>query len=467
MTDAADIQPFIDEQIDIALARLNFHEFCLWYDNDFFTSRPFLKQIADLFQWVYDEYKEGRARTVGVSMPPRSGKSYVGSLFCAWWLGQFPQLSVMRNTCTARLYAKFSYDVRNIVKSIKWQKVFPGIQLSADKQNLDGWNLTTAKQVSYFGAGVGGTIIGFGANLAMSDDLYKDMQDALSETVQDGVGMWKESAHNSRMETNCPEIYLGTRWTKRDEIGKAKETGRIERSVEISALVVGETYELVSFCEAVKTTAEYLKIKAETEESIFEAEYQQNPIELKGLLFPKSELKFFRPDDVKELEAEYKYMAVDPADTNDFTSAPMCAVYGSGIYVHDVVFNNNGTDSTIPQLIEKIIESQVTHVEIEGVSAWKLFGAQVRNEVNERFEECEVRIIKSVTGNKEVRIQQWSAFIKHHFYFLHEDHWTPEYRAFMKNLTSYLREGKSKHDDAADSVSIAAAYFKRNFSHLF
>ena len=76
----------------------------------------------------------------------------------------------MRNACTATLYLKFSYDVRNIVKSDKFKEVFPSVQLSDDKANLQGWNTNYAKQVSYFGAGVGGTIIGFGAdNIAVTD----------------------------------------------------------------------------------------------------------------------------------------------------------------------------------------------------------------------------------------------------------------------------------------------------------
>jgi predicted phage terminase large subunit-like protein len=463
MTTTADIQPLIDQQVNIALARLNFWEFCLFYDEEFFTKRQFLKQIADGFQTVYDEYTEGRAIKVSASMPPRAGKSFITSLFCAWWLGKLPEHSVMRNTCTDRLYTKFSYDVRNIVRSDKFRQVFPKAILSKDKTNVDGWNLETAKQVSYFGAGVGGTIIGFGANLAVSDDLYKDMIAALSENVQEGTAMWKQSAHNSRMEKNCPEIFIGTRWTKRDEIGKAIEEGKIDIQITIPAL----TEDGQSFCEDVKSTAEYLKIKEETDEEIFEAEYQQNPIEIKGLLFPPSQLKYFSPDKLRGLQAEFKYMPVDPADTTDNTSAPTCELYGTGIYVTGVLFNNHGTDITIPDLIERIIAQKLNKVEIEGISAWRLFGAEVRNKVQERYEDCEIRIIKAVAGSKDVRIQQWSAFIKNHFYFLEEQYWTPEYRKFMKELTSYLREGKSKKDDAPDSLSIGAKFFQANFSYLW
>jgi len=69
-------------------------------------------------------------------MPPRAGKSYITSLFCAWTLGNNPKESVMRNTCTATLYAKFSYDVRAIVLSDHFCEVFPTVRISPDKANL-------------------------------------------------------------------------------------------------------------------------------------------------------------------------------------------------------------------------------------------------------------------------------------------------------------------------------------------
>jgi len=114
-------------------------------------------------------------------LPPRAGKSYLISLYAAWFLGKRPEQSIMRNTCAAVLYDKFSYDTREIIKSEKFKDVFPSIELREDRQALFGWSLKTAKQVSYFGAGVGGSIIGFGASgCAITDDLYKSLEDALS-----------------------------------------------------------------------------------------------------------------------------------------------------------------------------------------------------------------------------------------------------------------------------------------------
>ena len=86
------------------------------------------------------------------------------------------------------LYNKLSYDTRDIVRSSRFKEIFPDVQLRGDKQNVHGWSLDAARQVSYFGAGVGGTVIGFGASmLAMTDDLYKSLEDALSDTNNEKV----------------------------------------------------------------------------------------------------------------------------------------------------------------------------------------------------------------------------------------------------------------------------------------
>ena len=183
----ANIKEALLTEFKIKGASFDFWTFCTYLDPEFFKARPFLKDIALAFQQI----AEGKIKSLSVSLPPRAGKSYITTLYCAWLLGTNPEGSVMRNTCTATLYLKFSYDVRAVFKSDKFRRVFPEVTLSYDKANLQGWNTNKSKQVGFFGAGVGGTIIGFGANLcAITDDLYRGLEDALSDTVNDRVHQW-------------------------------------------------------------------------------------------------------------------------------------------------------------------------------------------------------------------------------------------------------------------------------------
>ena len=110
------------------LCKRDFWQFCKFYDPKFFAEREFLHQVADAMQDITDD----KIKSLSVSLPPRAGKSYITSIYCAWVLGNHPTESVMRNTCTATLYTKFSYDVRDIVKSEKFTTIFPDVCLSSD-----------------------------------------------------------------------------------------------------------------------------------------------------------------------------------------------------------------------------------------------------------------------------------------------------------------------------------------------
>lgn len=182
-------------------ARIDFWQYCLFHDYKFFTERPFLEIVADAFMRVRESYKKGESRSLAVSMPPRAGKSYITTLFITFMIGNFPEESVMRNCCSDQLYQKLSYDTRDIIRSAKFKELFPDVCLKGDKQNVKGWSVEQARQVTYFGGGVGGTVIGFGASLLdITDDLYKSIEDARSETINEkhGVGSREHTIQDAK-----------------------------------------------------------------------------------------------------------------------------------------------------------------------------------------------------------------------------------------------------------------------------
>jgi hypothetical protein len=441
-------------------ARTNFWAFCCYMDYDFFAvRRRFLKDIAMIFQRVADNYKNGVAINAAISLPPRSGKSYITSCFCAWWLGIFPETSVMRNTCTSTLYDKLSYDTRAILISPEYKNIFPEILISADKANLGGWNTNMSKQVGYFGAGVGGTIIGFGANIAITDDLYKSMQDALSDTTDAKVKMWKQSAHDSRKEKNCPEIFIGTRWRVSDIIGMAISSGEVYPGniYCVPAMTDGK-----SFCEDVKTTAEYLKIKNKIDESVWLAEYQQEPIEAKGLLLPLSELKFCDMSKIRGYDIKFSFSVGDPADKGgDKYSMVFLHVVKDNddlsVYVSDVIHNTDGIEVNTQKILNRLpVETpEEIYIESNGVGLASIIDLKKtlkRHTVLKNFPSRD---------EKEVRILSNYEFIKKYFVFNKGYESISEYNSFIADLTSYLKEGDNKHKkDAIDVCSLASKILK-------
>jgi predicted phage terminase large subunit-like protein len=441
--------PEIQELLKIG-ARQNFWIYCNYIDGIFFQKRKFLKECAYEIQNLYD----GKIKRLSISLPPRAGKSYLATLAASYFLGRKPEESVMRNSATGTLYNKFSYDVRDVIKSQRFRNVFPDVTLAVDKQAVTGWNLQQSKQVGYYGAGTGGTIIGFGASaLSITDDLYKGHEDALSETINDKVHRWFESAHLSRLEKGCVELDIGTRWSKNDVIGARMERGDYDISVVIPALINGET-----FSDEVKTTEEYEYLKSITDPFIWDSEYMQEPVEAKGLVFPASQLKYYTK---RNTNRGYRIAFIDTADGgSDYFSMPTIEFYketGDG-YLIDVMFNLDNLTLNEAAVVQRIKDLDLDYLVVETNKEGTYF-------INKLKRELSLPIYGQFNStNKITRIISQSGFITQHIYFKKDVKQGTETQKFMTNLTTYLRTGTSKHDDAPDSLSGAIRSLRTMFS---
>jgi predicted phage terminase large subunit-like protein len=422
----------------------------------------FLHEVAVAFQ----EVEERKIKSLSVSMPPRAGKSYITSLFCAWTLGRNPTESIMRNTCTATLYAKFSYDVRAIVRGEKFMQVFPNVRISEDKGNLMGWNTTSSKQVGYFGAGVGGTIIGFGASkLAITDDLYTGLEQALSDTANDKILMWKEGTHDSRFESGCTRIDIGTRWSINDLIGRNIKEGIYEKSIIVPAMTEDDK----SFCESVMTTEEYLEKRKRTESSIWLAEYMQEPVDSKGRLF--NHLKIMEEAEFNQIlnanksdetpngyEGSVAYIDVADQGT-DYTAMAQAVIIKGQLFITDYVFSRDNTDMTLPICSGIIQKWNTKFIRVESNN----MGAMFARHLQRMNENCKVLQVAN-TSNKITRILMQSVFIQDKMIFVKKDN--KECLQFIENVMTFSKEGKNKNDDAPDCLSGLSIFVQSMFKNL-
>ena len=440
-------------------AKENFYKFCVYMDSEFFTPVKWhLREIAEALQKVSD----GIIKKLAVSLPPRAGKSYIISLFCAWMLGRNPKGSIMRNSYAAKLAEKFSKDIRDgMIVDSKYKTVFPGVAISSTNSAVDGWSLSGTTQPSYFCAGVGGPITGFGCNLlAILDDPLKNIEEALSELTIEAVWNWYTSTHLSRLETGCPEIHIATRWSKKDPIGRLTDPYSEAYDPEMAVIKISALDEKGnSFCEETKTTAEYRSLKNITDSFIWEAEYMQNPIESKGLLLPVEELKRFS---LKELEGKRFDAIVGFTDTadegTDFLCSPVGKKIGEFTYVTDVVFTQDPIEITEPLVAQMIIDTDCEVMKVESNSGGKSFALNVEKLIKGKST-CDV-VFEPQTANKETRILMNAGYIKKNFYFRNDYASGSDYDTYMRWLTSYVRLGKNRHDDAPDGTTGLAEYVK-------
>lgn len=467
---------YLIKEYKLRQARMIFYNFCVYMDPVFFTpEKKHLKQIADIFQRV----EAGELKKVMVSMPPRAGKSYITSLFCAWMIGKHSDGAIMRNSYAADLAEKFSYDIREIIQKERYLELFSHVELKKDKRALQDWAITQARESSYFCAGVGGPISGKGCNLvAILDDPIKNVEEAMSETILDNVWRWYTGVHIARMTTGCPEIHIATRWSKKDPIGRLLELYPKDWTV----LVIPALDEYgKSFCEAVKTTQEYLDIKKITEDFIWEAEFMQNPIESKGLLYPVLELNRFS---LSELKGKAPDGIIGYTDTADQGTDYLCSLigkrYGDYTYITNVVFTQEGVEVTEPLTAQMIIDSECKTMNVESNAGGKSFANNVQAIIKDK-----IKALKEIgtpealqnaskmsgyhvyfeptTQNKETRILMNAGYIKEYFYFRNDYEPGSDYDKYMRQLTSYVKLGKNKNDDAADATTGLAEYMQNCF----
>lgn len=169
-----------------------------------------------------EQVERGEIDVLIVTMPPGSAKSTYGSVaFPAWYLGRHPERCVIAASHTTELAERFGRRVRNLVGGISHSAAFHDCGLSADSTAAGRWD--TSKGGEYFAAGVGGSVTGRRADLAIIDDPVKSREDADSETIRDKQWAWWRDDMTTRLKPGAAVVVIMTRWHEDDLGGRLIE----------------------------------------------------------------------------------------------------------------------------------------------------------------------------------------------------------------------------------------------------
>lgn len=172
---------------------------------------PFVQRFRPKYMagWVHEDIcrrlerfmrdvEDGKEPRLLMMMPPRSGKSELGSRhFPPWVLGQHPDWEIIAASHTSSLTLSFSRYIRDLIRDPAYQALFPDMRLDPSSQSVENWN--TLSGGGYLAAGVGTGITGRGAHILLLDDLVKDIEAADSVTIKENTWEWYASTAYTRL----------------------------------------------------------------------------------------------------------------------------------------------------------------------------------------------------------------------------------------------------------------------------
>lgn len=433
-------------------AKTNFFKFCNLLAPTFYKeSRAFLVYMSNEMQDFYQSDDE----VLIVNVPPRHGKSRTASMFAKWVFGQNQNEKIMTGSYNEMLSTTFSKAVRNDISEMKadinkvvYSDIFPETRIKHGDGAMNLWSLEGGYN-NYLATSPTGTATGFGASLLIIDDLIKNAEEAFNEAVLDKHWDWFTNTMLSRVEEGGKIIIIMTRWSSKDLAGRAlvhfKEEGKKVRHINLKA----QQEDGSMLCDEILSRKSYeSKVRAMSPE-IAAANYQQEPIDVKGRLYSSfktydGELPVFK--EVKNY-----------TDTADTGSDYLCSIdygvtFNNEAYILDVLFTKDGMEVTEPAQAEMMHKNNVTWSDIESNNGGRGYARSVERILKTKFKSNRTHIEPfHQSKNKQARILSNATWVMDHIYFPAD--WRNRWPEYFKAMNEYQREGKNKHDDAPDATT--------------
>lgn len=438
-------------------------EFGKRFDKKFYAPRSgYLKPYVEAYQDILD----GNLDVLSISMPKRMGKSQTGINFVNMISGKFPnRATLMEGTGDdlVKSFYKGCLEYLETPSEYHFYDIFPDsklVQTNADAKTI---NLNTKSRFpTIMCRSIDSRQVGLSeaTNVLYLDDCVEGREEAKNRQRLDDKWEIISGDIMGRAIEGTPLVIAGTRYSIYDPIGhiqdEARKQGKRLRVIEIPALdpVTDESnFEHERDGVKVFTTKYFRDQRDMLAPDQFEAEFQQQPYEAHGLLFPEKELNYFYELPVDK-EPDTIMAVCDTAESGeDFLAMPIAAVYGSEVYIIDVVFDDSTPEVTKPECAKKLMENKVVSCTFESNNAGEYFARDVDNILSAKGYRCSIRKKRTIS-NKQTRIEFASDNIIKKFYFRANPERNSQYYHFMKQVTSHTRTGKVKHDDAPDSLSL-------------
>ena len=416
----------------------------------------------------YQEVLEGKLDFLSISMPKRCGKSQLGINFTNMLSGKFPDRSTLMEGTGDDLVQSFYKGCLEYIQQpndYHFYDIFPEsklVQTNADTKVINLLHKSRFPTVMCRSIDARQVGLSEATNLLYLDDCVEGREEAKNRQRLDDK--WEVISGDiiGRAIEGTPIVICGTRYSLYDPIGHLQEEMRKQgkrcKIIETPALdpVTDESnFEYIREGRKVFTTQYFRDQREMLSAEQFESEFQQQPFEAKGILFPEASLNRYFELPV-DREPDSIIAVCDTADKGaDYCSMPIAAVYGDEVYIVDVVFDDSPPEVTKPECAKVLMDNLVVAGTFESNNAGTYFARDVQQILTDRKYVCNIRTKRTIS-NKQTRIEFASDNIIKHFYFKDPSLYArnSQYAMFMKQVTTYTRSGKVPHDDAPDSLSL-------------
>ena len=467
----------------------SFENFIKYFQVEYYGYKPNLYdyqlQIVDSLEDVI----RGKTTRLIINVPPRYRKTQISVKdFIAYGLAlSGGKAKYIHVSYAQKLALDNSEAIRDFISSEPFQKLFPEVQIKKDSNAKEKWYTTTGGGV--YATSSGGQVTGFGAGASPEDydedgeefeTVYDEFFQGLDplkfggalviddpNKADDGDSPVALAKVNNRFDTTIsnrvnsrytPIINIQQRVHKNDLSGKLIKDGGWTL-LKLSA-INPETGK--ALCEAIHTLAELQKIQS-TNTVVFDSQYQQDPKEAEGLMYPKINKVNADREILKDAEFIFSTTDANMTDGGDYFVTWFWFVWNGKPFIYDVIFEQIASKNIKGLYVQKHLENKTQLAVIE-LNNQQTFIGEVEILLN-----CAMMPITARRNKLSRMIAKAHLAEKVGFISWNGEAPTDRYIKAIKHMEDFNKNGSSEdgHDDPEDAFTLGLDYLWNNYQHIF
>lgn len=482
----------------------NLQSFIFFMEQDRGQSKRFYLPRINPLQTVLHDLEDLSNRIIkflGLSLPPRVGKSTLCIFFLAWLAMKRPNSHSAMGGHSGTLTKGFYNELMNLFDTAEyrfaeiykfWHPKESDIITGKSAEDLtinlgkpDRFSTLTCRSID---ATWTGAIDVSWDGVLYVDDLVRDREHALSPTrmentyqeylnkmvdrksgfaaTPDSVDVGFDYLMQFLFDGAC-ELMVGTLWNVYDPLYRLEQKYGKEPFYRFRKIPALNDKDESNFNYPVNgfSTAYYRAMREKLDEAEWMAKYQQAPFVREGILINKNELNYFNGEITEPIKKIFGVL--DPAvGGGDYLSMAIVAE-GRRKYIIDWVYSKETKGKTIPELVSKIISHGITEVHYERNGIGRVFDDELKDALYKKdYYRCKMTSFSAPEGGKGSRgmtkdetILGYSDWIKQNLWFVDENAKSTtytrsnQYNLALSHVFIYTTVGKNKTDDAIDNLA--------------